>query len=217
MSPRGSTPIRVLLAGALLAFAGLMLAHPVGDSDFASGVADNVTAWLVVHVGAAVLFPLMAYLVWLLLRGIAGRAALVARVALPVFAVFYGVWETLTGIATGVMADEANGTSGAAREAVMSAINTMATHPIAGEMGVFNSIGSIAWVVAISAAVVALHGVGVQRSALVPLGLGAMMVMHIPPIGPVALVCLSAAGLLIERRRHSAVAAPAGAVGVTAG
>ena len=44
-----------------------------------------------------------------------------------------------------------------------------------------------------------------------------MMVMHIPPIGPVALVCLSAAGLLIERRRYGAVAAPAGAVGVTAG
>lgn len=215
MSPH-TTAIRVLLAGAPLAFAGLLLLHPVGEGGFASGVADNVTPWLVVHVGAAVLFALMAYLVWLLLRGIPGRAARVARIALPIFAVFYGVWETLTGIATGVMADEANGASGAAREGIMSAIDAMATHPIAGEMGVFNSIGSLAWAVAISAAVVALHGVGVRRSALVLLGLGAMMVMHIPPIGPLALACLSGAGLLIERERRGTVATPVGALRVTA-
>ncbi len=194
---------RALLAGAPLAFAVLLMFHPVGGDDFAGLVSDNVTPWLVVHVGAAALFSLMAYLVWLQLRGICGRAATVARVALPVFAVFYGTWEALTGIAAGVLGDEANAASGAARDGVSEAIDRLATDPIAGELGLFNSIGSLAWIVALSAAVVALHGAGVRRSALVLLGLGAMMVMHVPPIGPLALACLSAAGLLIERERRS--------------
>ncbi len=200
MSP-GTTAIRALLVGAPLAFAALLMAHPTGEGSFAAGVAASTTPWLVVHVGAAVLFPLMAYVVWLMLRGVAGRAAGTARIALPVFAVFYGVWEALMGIATGIVAQEGNDATGAARTALTDTVERIATHPIVGEAGVFNSVGSLAWVVGVSAAIVALHGVGVRRGALVLLGIGATMVMHVPPFGPLALVCLSLAGLLIERER----------------
>lgn len=197
----GTTATRALLVGAPVAFAGLLMAHPTGEGSFSAVVAANTTPWLVVHVGAAVLFPLMAYVVWLMLRGVEGRAARTARVALPVFAVFYGVWEALMGIATGIVAQEGNAATGAASTALAETVERIATHPIAGELGVFNSVGSLAWVVGVSAALVALHGAGVRRGALVLLGIGAMMVMHVPPIGPVALVCLSLAGLLIERER----------------
>jgi len=207
---------RALIVGAPLGFAALLMFHPVGGDDFAGLVSDNVTPWLIVHVGAAVLFPLMAYIVWLQIRGLCGRAATVARVALPVFAVFYGTWEALTGIATGVLADDANAASVAARDGVSEAINRLATDPIAGELGLFNSVGSLAWIVALSAAVIALHGAGAPRRALVLLGLGAMMVMHVPPIGPLALACLSAAGLLIEREwRPSGSSTTAGAAPLT--
>lgn len=198
---RGTIATRALLVGAPLAFAALLMAHPIGEGSFAAGVAADTTPWLVVHVGAAVLFPLMAYVVWLMLRGVKGRAARTARVALPVFAVFYGVWEALMGIATGIVAQESNAATGAARAALTDTVERIATHPIVGEAGVFNSVGSLAWVVGVSAAIVALHGAGAQRGPLVLLGIGAMMVMHVPPFGPVALVCLSLAALLIERER----------------
>ena len=36
---------------------------------------DNVTAWLVVHIGMMLFIPLMAAVVYLLLRGVEGTAA----------------------------------------------------------------------------------------------------------------------------------------------
>lgn len=69
-----------------------------------------------------------------------------------------------------------------------------------------NSIGSLAWITAISAAIVALKAAGVRRTPLILLGMSAVMVMHVPPIGPIALTCLSAAGFLLERERRSLAA-----------
>jgi hypothetical protein len=43
----------------------------------------------------------MALVIWQLIRDLPGRAATVARVALPV----YGLYEALVGIATGIAAD----------------------------------------------------------------------------------------------------------------
>ena len=57
-----------------LVFAALLIAHPMGDT-FYEAASEHNTAWLTVHVGAAVFFPLMAAVVWYLLRGADGRAA----------------------------------------------------------------------------------------------------------------------------------------------
>ena len=145
----------------------------------------------------------MAFVVWMLLHGVEGRAATVARVALPIFAVAYGVWEALTGIATGLVAQDGAAATGPARQALADTVDRLGTHPISGELGLFNSVGAVAWIVAVAAAVVALRGVGVGRPALVLLALATFMVMHVPPIGPVALLCLSAAAMLVEHDRRS--------------
>jgi hypothetical protein len=42
----------------------------------------------------------------------------------------------------------------------------------------------------------------VSRGALIALGVAAAMVMHIPPIGPIALICLSTAAVKV-RRAHN--------------
>lgn len=198
------TARRAFLVGAPLAFAALLTLHPMGGADFHAGIAAAVERWLAVHFGAAVLFPLMAYVVWLLLRDVPGRAATVARIALPVYAVFYGVYETTVGIASGIIAHQGNGMSGAERQGVADAVNGILSNPIVGEPGIFSGVGGIAWVVAVSGAIVALRAAGVRGAALVLLGAGALMVLHIPPIGPLALLCLSGAAFLIERGRERA-------------
>lgn len=208
--------MRTFLIGVPLAFAALLMFHPIGDGDFYAAVAADPTQWLVVHIGSALLFPLMAAVAWLQIRGLGGRAAAASRLSLLVFAVFYGVWEALMGIASGVIAHEGATMSAGAREGIADVVGAIATHPIVGEFGVFNSIGSLAWVAAISAAIVALHGVDVHRSTLILLGIGAVMVMHVPPFGPFALVCLSVAGLRIERERRSWRRAPMPIVAVAA-
>jgi hypothetical protein len=202
-----TTARRAFMVATPLAFAGLLTQHPTGGGDFYTGVSENVTAWLAVHYGAAVLFPLMAFVVWLLIRDLRGRAATVARVALPVFAVFYGVWEAMFGIANGLLAKSGNQLDGEAREGVRQAVADIVASPWFGEMSVFNTIGGMAWVTGVIAAILALRHAGVARTPLVLLGVGSLMIMHIPPIGPVTLICLSAGAFLVDRQR-SAVLAP---------
>lgn len=100
MSP--TARLRTFVVAAPLAFAALLMLHPMGDGDFYTVVSADTTAWLTVHLGAAVFFPLMACVIWLHVRRLPGRAASVARIALPIFAVVYGLWEAIIGIASGV-------------------------------------------------------------------------------------------------------------------
>jgi hypothetical protein len=195
-----TTALRAFLVAAPLPFAALLTQHPMGTGDLYTEVAANLTPWLAIHVAGAVFFPLMALVIWLLIRDLPGRAATVARCALPVFAVFYTIWEAIFGIAIGLIADTGKGLTGAERQGAVEAIDGIVASPLFGESGVFVSVGSLAWWVAISAAILALKHAGVRRSALVLVGLGGLLTFHVP-IGPPALICLSAAAYLIERHR----------------
>jgi hypothetical protein len=65
-----------------VAWAVLLLFHPTGEGDEVYPVVrDQVTAWLVVHVGTLLFVPLLACVVYLLLRGVEDIAALVSRIA----------------------------------------------------------------------------------------------------------------------------------------
>ena len=198
-----TTAARAFVVGAPLAFAALLTQHPMGRGDFYTEVSENVTAWLAVHYAAAAFFPLMALVVWYLIRDLHGRAATVARAALPVFAVFYGVWEAMFGIANGLLAQTGNDLTPEARQGVIEASEAIVSSPMVGEMSVFNAVGATAWMVGVFAAIIALKGAGVRRAPLILLAFGALMVFHVPPFGSTALVCLSAGAYLVERRRST--------------
>jgi len=195
-----TTAIRAFVIGAPLPFAALLTQHPMGGGDLFEQVSDNVGSWLAIHYAGAIFFPLMAFVVWLLIRDLPGRAATIARWALPVYAVFYTVWEAVFGIAIGLIAESGSDLSGAERAGAASAVDHIVASPLFGESGAFSAIGSLAWCTAIAGAVMALKHAGVRRSALVLLGIGGLLIFHVP-IGPPALVCLSIAGYMIERHR----------------
>ena len=69
--------------------------HPTGDGEAITyaDVQDQVTAWLTVHLGMMIFIPLIAVAFYLLLRGVEGTAAQVARIALVPFVVFYGAYR----------------------------------------------------------------------------------------------------------------------------
>ena len=59
----------VFLIGVPLAWAAVLLFHPTGDGeDFYPIVRDQVTAWMIVHVGTLLFVPLIAAVVYLLLH-----------------------------------------------------------------------------------------------------------------------------------------------------
>jgi hypothetical protein len=132
---RSSRPELVLLIGAPLAWAVLLLFHPTGDGeDFYPVVGDEVTAWMTVHVATLVFVPLIAAVVYLLLRGVEGIAAQVSRAALAFFVLFYATWEALIGIGLGVLSDGVNGLPAAEQPAGAKVIEEFADSSSTGRV-----------------------------------------------------------------------------------
>jgi hypothetical protein len=85
----------VVIAAPAVVLAGLGLTHPQDLT------ATSAPWWTTLHVLLLPLFPLLAFSLWLLLRGLPGPAAWVARIAAYGYAAFYTALDVLAGIAAG--------------------------------------------------------------------------------------------------------------------
>ena len=193
---------RVFLVATPLALAVVLWFHPPGGSHGVyEGIRDDVGAWIFVHTGFLLFMPLMAFAVFLFLRGLQSRAATVSRVALIVFLVFYTAYEVTVGLGTGVLADYANGLPASEEAVVADAIQHYNEDNVLGDpMSVSLALGLLGWMVAMIAAAVAFRRSGAGWTLTVLVGLTALFAIHPPPVGPAALVCFAAAAVLIERR-----------------
>jgi hypothetical protein len=208
-SPRLSRGLLAFLIGVPLAWAVLLMFHPGGEATDVYGSArDDVTAFLVVHVGMLLFIPLMAAAVYLLLRGVRGTAATVARIALVPFVIFYSAWETLQGIANGVLVDHVNALPQSDRGVGAELVQDFAESPLARDLGVLGVPGTLGLVVAFIAAGMALKKeAGAPTSVAVLLGVsGFLITAHPPPFGPTGLALFIAAVLLFARSRSAAPA-----------
>ena len=202
----------VFFIGVPLAWAVVLLFHPTGDGeDFYPIVRGQVTAWMTVHVGTLLFVPLIAAVVYLLLRGVEGTAARVSRVALAPFVLFYATWEALVGIGVGVLADEVNGLPAPEQGAGAKVLEGFAD---SGIIRAFELIGTGSLFVALAAA-----GIALRRRAGAPLAVPVLLVLaavpiawHVRPFGQIGLALFTAAVLLVVRARPvpSVAAAAAG-------
>jgi hypothetical protein len=192
------------LIGVPLLWAILLLFHPGGEGDtIYLDVQDNVTRFLVVHVGMMLFIPLMAVVVYLLLRGVEGTAAWVSRIALVPFVVFYSAWEVLQGIGVGILVNELNGLPQAQPALREDLVQDFAEHALIGPFGVFGSIGSMGLIIAAIAAGIALYrqaGAPVSVPILLAIS-GLLITVHPPPYGPTGLALFIVAVLLYVRSR----------------
>jgi hypothetical protein len=206
-SARFSRDKLAFLIGVPLAWAVLLLFHPTGDGEAITyaDVQNEVTRWLVVHLGMVVFIPLMAAAVYLLVRGIESTAARVCRIALVLFVVFYSAFEVLVGVGTGILVDDINGLAASDRAAAAPLVEEFNDNIlIRGPVGVFTSTGSVAFITAAIAA-----GVALRREAGAPLAVahllglsGFLITAHPPPYGPAGLVLFMAAVLLLMRSQE---------------
>ena len=209
--PRVSRGEAAFMIGMPLAWAALLLLHPGGEADevYAS-LQDEVANGFSVHVGMLIFIPLMAGVIYLLLRGVEGTAAQVARWALVPFVVFYSAWEVLQGIANSILVDKVNGLSGTEQATGIELVQDFAESPLARDLGVFALIGTWAFIAAMIAAGIALRRhAGAPASVLVLLVLaGFLITAHPPPFGPTGLVLFVVAVLLFWRSQSAAVREP---------
>jgi hypothetical protein len=165
-APRLSRDQLTLLIGVPLAWAVLLLFHPTGEGESITyaELQDQVTRWMVVHLGMLLFIPAMAAAMYVLLRGIEGAAAQISRISLLLFVVFYGAFETLVGIGTGILVHDVNGLPASERAAAAPLVEEFNDHVLIRAFGVFPSIGSIAFITAAIAAGVALRRRAEHRS-----------------------------------------------------
>jgi hypothetical protein len=196
----------MFLVGVPLAWAILLLFHPGGEGEeLYNDLQDQVTRMLVVHIGMLLFIPLMAVVVYVLLRDLEGTAALVSRIALAVYVVFYGAWEALYGIGLGILGDAVNGLPETERATGAAVIQEYGENVLIRGFGVLVSIGSVAFIIAMIAAGVALRRhAGAPLAVPILLGLsGFLITAHPPPFGPTGLALFIAAVLLFARSQSS--------------
>lgn len=99
--PQGATrrPAQlVVTVGTPLVLAAVLLIHPLDPAGFVDGPFDR---WFLVHEAMILLTPALGAAGWLLVAGLPGLPATLARWALFPFLVFYPAWEALAGLGTG--------------------------------------------------------------------------------------------------------------------
>ena len=210
---RFTRPVIAFAIGVPLAWAVLLWFHPdVNPDDVYGSLQEDVTAYLVVHVGTLVFIGLMGAALYLLVRDMPGTAARISRLAIGPFVVLYAAWETVIGIALGTMVQHGNDAPVGQQAAVADTIQSIGSSAIIGDAGVVGLLGALAWAVAVIAAAVAYRGAGAPALAWLLLAMSAVVASHPPPIGPIGLVFFAGAVALLARSERASraveVAAP---------
>jgi hypothetical protein len=175
---------RVVLLGAPFALAILEIFHPERPSSASEAVEQGV--WFMwFHFIQVPLIGLIALAVYLLTDGLEGRAVSVSRWAIGVFAVFFSAYDAAAGIGTGYALRNAQGLSAGAQEAIYEAVKDM---PVVSLIFGLSVVGSLAWVVSLVAAAVALRRSGASLGPFILLILAGVFLLggHPYPAGTLA-------------------------------
>jgi hypothetical protein len=211
------TALSNLSASRLLVFAGpllwavLILFHPnPGEAGPYEEIKDVVDRWLFVHVGQLILTPLLFLAVWRLLDGLSSAAATVSRAALVVWTVFFSAYDSIQGVATGVLIRHANGLAGEERDGFAKALDFLVEDSqLAGGVSAVWVVAAASWAVVAIGAAVALHKAGAGKVAVAAALVSVVFAVHVAPAA-IGLVALVVAGVLRERQKTtSALAAHA--------
>jgi hypothetical protein len=198
---------KLVLLGTPLALAILQILHPQPR-----GVAEAVEqgGWFMwFHIIQVPLIGLIALAVYLLTEGLEGRAVMVSRWAIGVFAVFFSAYDAAAGIATGYALRNAQGLSAEGQAAVYEAVIDMPGLSLIFGLSI---VGTGAWVVALIAAAIALRRAGAPLGPFILLILAGVFLMggHPSPAGTLAFGCffLATAWLVLAPGRLTSASQP---------
>jgi hypothetical protein len=204
---RRKPPARLIfLVVVPLAYAGLLLFHPIpGDGAIDHALAHDLATWNLVHVAQLGFIGAMGGAVLWLVQGIAGPAAGIARVAAIVFVLVYGAYETWTGVVTGALTAAAHDLPAGDQAAAGTLIQAHWESSLLGNGSIGAITGSTAWLVAVTAAALALRGRGAPTGAVIALIASGVVFAptHVPPGGPMAMALFAVAVIWWERSRRA--------------
>jgi hypothetical protein len=162
-------------------------------------VGDATTLYISIHLVQPFLILLLAWGVWLLVDGLPGRAARVARLAIVPYAIAYSMFDAIAGVALGGIVRLANDASAADAAAVQRLMDTGTDYV---GVGIFIA-SDLSWFAMAFAAAVAVKQVGgLGPTLLMAVGAAIFAIAHPFPTGPIgiALFGLGIAWLELTRQ-----------------
>jgi hypothetical protein len=196
----------VILIGIPLLWIVVALVHPMGDGDVYESLDDKVPLWLGVHFAQLFLALGVALIFWLLLVGRTGTSATVARVALPVWLVFFAVFDSVTGLASGLAVHHANGLEGQQQEGAASTAEYLVVNHVTADFSPVWFLQGAAFLTVVIATALALRSASASRGLYYATLGGALLVFHAGAIAVVGLVSIAAAILLANREGFLGIA-----------
>jgi hypothetical protein len=195
-----ASPTRtIFLVGVPLVWVAVALLHPQGDGTAYDELNDKVGLWLGVHFAQPVLALGVATVLWMLVAGRASTAALVARVAIPVWLVSFTMFDSVTGLGSGLAVHHANDLDGAEQEGAASTAQYLLENKVTADFSPVWFVQAAALLTAVIAVALVLRSGGASRACLVTMLVGGLLVFHAGPIAAVGLVALAAAFVLADR------------------
>ena len=163
-------------------------------------LAPVIDQWLIIHLVQVPLLALVGLGVYLIVRELNSIAAIVARVSMVVFVVFYTVLDAVAGIAIGVLVRDTKELSVSQQNAIEGAIESLWNNPIVGNVSLFSWTGALAWMIGVISAAIGLRLAGAPRGPVALMILAALIfgMSHASPNGPIGMSCLVAAFIWLE-------------------
>jgi uncharacterized membrane protein YccF (DUF307 family) len=186
-----------------LAVAGYIVLGAVHPANIEVG--DETTLYLALHLVQPLLILLLAWGVWLLVKGLPGRAAEIARIAIVPYAIAYSMLDAIAGVALGQAVREANDMSPADAAAVQRLLDGGSGQDYIG-IAIFIASG-LTWFVMALATALAVKQVGGRGPAvLMTIGAAIFAVGHPFPTGPIGIALFGLGVAWLELRREAAKA-----------
>ena len=191
-------PLRRALLLMPLALAGLEVFHPQPDVNV-QALLDASTWFAWFHVIQLVLTGLVALSVLLLAADFGRADAWTTRLSVGGFLLFFGAYDTLAGIGTGLAMRSARGLPAAQQEGVFAVVKDW---PGIGPVFALSIVGTLGWVVAVGTLALAARRLGASRPEWIALALAAVFLLggHPFPWGTLAFGSLFVAVLFHEWR-----------------
>jgi hypothetical protein len=190
---------RAFLFGVPFLYLILGLVHP-DDPRFG----DKTQFFIWLHVAQLFLIGGLAFCIWLLVEGVGGRSAGIARGLILPYAIAYTAFDSIIGIAMGVAVREANEAPAADQAAAARLIDAIGEEDPAGYVLYFGA--ALLWLAAAVAVVVALRKTAPRPAlGLVVLGAFVFAIAHPKPTGPIGmgLLLIGIAWLELWPRREA--------------
>jgi hypothetical protein len=204
MDDEGSILVRrTILFGVPLLYVLLGLLHTDNPE-----LGDETGLFIGLHIAQLFLIGGLAYMFWLLLEGLDGPAAKVARALILPFVIVYTALDAVLGIAWGIVAEKANELPVADQAAAARLIDALLEPEPLGYVLYFGA--GLLWL-ALALTVVTALGRSAPRPALALMAIGAAVfgLGHARPVGPIGMTLFLAGIAWLELRPRREVAGDA--------